>query len=109
MPGTKEASKFTPLDKLYAIRDNNYFSKGKPGRRKEYDPESVEKLIWEKESLIDKKETDKTLNQYDELEIERLELKELLSTINKHKDKFLSDFTMTCLVNDLSKHMANHI
>lgn len=109
MPGTKEASKFTPLKKLYAIRDNNYCGLGKPGKRKDYDPESVERLIWEKESLLAKKETDKTLSQYDELEIERLELKELLSTINKYKGKFLSDFTMTCLVNDLSKHIVNHI
>lgn len=107
--GTVSASKFTPLKTLLAIRANGYLGLGKPGKRKDYDPESVDSLIWEKQGNNDQRAASNLESQYDELEAERAELKELLSTINKHKDKFLSDFTMTCLVNDLEKHLVNHI
>ena len=101
-----EASKFTPLKTLYAIKANGYLGLGK--KRKDYLPESVDELIRQKEALKSEEQTKKALSQHDELEKERLELKELLSIINKHKKKYLTDFTMTCLVKDLSEHVSNH-
>jgi len=107
--GTVTASKFTPLKTLLAIKANGYLGLGKPGKRKDYCPESIDSLIWEKQGNKSAKSETLIESQYDELEAERLELKELLASINKHKDKYLTDFTMTCIVNDLSTHISNHI
>jgi hypothetical protein len=64
--GTVEASKFTALTKLYAIRDNSYRGyHNKSGEVKDYDKESVDKLIWAKESKQAQKNTDKELKDQD--------------------------------------------
>ena len=64
--GTVEASKFTALTKLYAIRDNGYRGyHNKSGEVKDYDKESVDKLIWAKESKQADKNNKKELNDQD--------------------------------------------
>lgn len=61
----KDASKFMSLEKLYEIRDNSY--RGVHGN--DYDSDTIDSMIWKKQTEQDERNVLKALQEMDKLEI----------------------------------------
>ena len=66
--GTVEASKYISLEKLIEIRDDHYCGQhDKSGKQLDYDPDSVDRLIWEKTEKRYQEETNVLLKRMESI------------------------------------------
>ena len=93
------------LKVLKYIQANQYRSKD---ASRDYDPELIDREIDRKVEKKSKKESKKVLDEFDQWEAEKQQLKQFINLILKNKE-YLSEFTLTCIVNDIQNHVVDYV